>query len=193
MVKWKRNDVAGAARKGLSFFQAFPNTQLASRLFLCFADVAPYWLHHAGCENSKLWLVADQHVVFHVSWPSTDKYLWLFISVSSTTETERHKGCIVWALFWSSMSVCDFCKRTTIIRTPQKHLFFMEHKGLIIWLLILRGRMGMDFVWKKVRKTDSVFVHSSGVHAYFSVIWVFVYFVLLCGLFKAVILDFLSS
>lgn len=22
------------------------------------------------------------------------------------------------------MSVCDFCKRTTIIRTPQKHLFF---------------------------------------------------------------------
>lgn len=53
--------------------------------------------------------------------------------------------------------------------------------------------MGVDFVSKQVRKTDSVFVHGSRVHAYFSVIWVFVYFVLLCGLVKAVILDFLYS
>lgn len=50
----------------------------------------------------------------------------------------------------------------------------------------------MDLFWKKVRKTDSMFVHSPGVHAYFSVIWVFVFPVLLCGLVKAVILDFLS-
>lgn len=50
----------------------------------------------------------------------------------------------------------------------------------------------MDIVWKKVRKTDSVFVHSSRVHAYFSVIWVFVYFVLRCGLVKAEMLELLS-
>lgn len=37
-----------------------------------------------------------------------------------------------------------------------------------------------------------MFVHSSRVHAYFSVIWVFVCFVLLCGLVKAVILELLS-
>lgn len=35
-------------------------------------------------------------------------------------------------------------------------------------------------------------MRSSGVHAYFSVIWVFVYPALLCGLVKAVILEFLS-
>lgn len=39
-----------------------------------------------------------------------------------------------------------------------------------------------------MRKTDSAFVHSSRVYAYFSVVWVFVYFMLLCSIVKAVIL-----
>lgn len=43
-----------------------------------------------------------------------------------------------------------------------------------------------------MRKQDSVFVHSSRVHAYFRVVWVFVYFMLLCGLVKAVKLEFHS-
>lgn len=78
----------------------------------------------------------------------------------------------------------------------KKSIFiFVQHKNSVICLPLCECEVkaGDGFRLKeKVRKTDSVFVHSSGVHAYFSDIWVFVCFALLGGLVKAVLLDFLA-
>lgn len=86
-----------------------------------------------------------------------------------------------------------------IIGTTEKKkksiFIFAQHKNSVICLLLCECEVKAgdgSRLKEKVRKTDSVFVHSSGVHAYFSDIWVFVCFALLGASVKAVLLDFLA-